>query len=305
MNDWLPSLNTLRAFEAVSRHLSYRLAADELCVTPAAVKQLVVKLEEAVGTPLLKRQGRGLALTLAGIRASADLIDAFRKISRAVEKMRSPDQDTQLIVSVDPSFASAWLIPRLADFKIKHPAIELLIDSTIKVIDLDRSNADIGIRFGVVDHGNMVVHRLFDEKLCVFCSPVLAKGPPEITRLEDLENTTLLCWDLSHLELASNTRKWNQWTHWLSHLGADHIKPGERIRFTDYNLAVQAAIAGQGLILGSQPILQNIVDANLLINPFTASIATDIGYDLVTTEVALSRPSVVRFIEWIQAEAAK
>lgn len=302
MGDWLPSLNALRAFETVSRHLNYRQAADELHVTPAAVKQLVGKLEDAVGTSLLEKRGRGLALTPAGAAVSNDLSRAFRQITDSVEKVRMMAGRQRLIVSVDPSFAAAWLVPRLEVFRIKNPDIDVLIDSSMQIVDLDRSDADIALRFGVPSDDSLVTHRLFDEQLCAFCSPSLAKGPPGINRLQDLERVTLLRWDLSQFEWASNTRKWNSWKHWLAQIGASHITPGKGLRFNDYNLAVQAAIAGQGIVLGSWPILQSLVEANLLITPFPETAITGIGYDLVTTKKALDRDEVRSFLEWINEE---
>ena len=304
MDNWLPSLNALRAFEAVSRHLNYRKAAEELNVSPGAANQLVSKLEDAVGGPLLEKRGRGLVLTPIGAVGREGLTLPFRQIADTVERMRMMTNSGRLIVSTTPSFAASWLVPRLEGFKNRHPGVEVLIDTTPQLVRISHGGADVAIRFGVKDHGDHVVHRLFDEELCAYCSPALAKGPPKISRLEDLEHVTLLRWDLSQFEWAENTRKWNYWKHWLAQQGADHVKPGEGIRFSDYNMAVQAAIAGQGFIIGSTPILRDLVDAKLLVNPFPRGVATDIGYDLVTTETSASRADVSAFIDWILNEAA-
>jgi len=304
MSSWLPSLNALRAFEAVSRHLNYRKAAEELKVSPGAANQLVSKLEEAIGGPLLEKRGRGLVLTPIGAAGREGLALPFRQIADTVERMRAMTNSGRLIVSTTPSFAASWLVPRLEGFKVKYPGIEVLIDSTPQLVEISYGAADVAIRFGVKDHGDYVVHRLFDEELCAFCSPSLAAGPPKITCLEDLADATLLRWDLSQFEWAENTRKWNYWKHWLGQQGANHVKPGDGIRFSDYNLAVQAAIAGQGLIIGSTPILRDLLDARLLVNPFSHGVKTDIGYDLVTTEASTSRPEVGAFIAWVLDEAA-
>ncbi len=303
MSNWLPSLNALRAFEAVARHLNYRKAAEELKVSPAAANQLVSKLEDAIGAPLLEKKGRGLVLTPIGAAGREGLTLPFRQITGTVERMRMMSNTERLIVSTSPSFAASWLVPRLESFKAKNPGIDVLIDSTPHLVRIEPGAADVAIRFGAKDHGDLVVHRLFDEELCAFCSPSLAKGPPKITKLEDLEKATLLRWDLSQMAWASNTRKWNYWKHWLAQQGADHIKPGDGIRFTDYNQALQAAIAGQGFVIGSTPILRDLVGAKLLVNPFPSGVATDIGYDLVTTEAAQSRTEVAAFIEWTIQEA--
>jgi LysR family glycine cleavage system transcriptional activator len=303
MSDWLPSLNALRAFEAVSRHLSYRQAANELRVTPAAVKQLVAKLEDALGAPLLERRGRGLALTAAGATGSEELSRAFRDIASAVKRMRPSDRRQRLIISVEPSFATAWLVPRLENFRLRNPDIDVLIDSSSQIVDIERGAAEIAVRFGKTPGGSFVVHRLFDEQLCAFCSPSIAQGTPGVSRLEDLAKVTLIHWDLSDLSWASATRKWMGWKQWLSHVGASHITPGEGLTFSDYNLAVQAAIAGQGVVLGSLPILRSLLAAELLVSPLPDRVTTDIGYDLVTTERALARADVASFFDWIIDQA--
>jgi LysR family glycine cleavage system transcriptional activator len=303
MSNWLPSLNALRAFEAVSRHLSYRQVADELRVTPAAVTQLVAKLEDTLGAPLLERRGGGLALTVAGASGSEELSRAFREIASAVKSMRPTDRRQRLIISVEPSFAAAWLVPRLEEFRVRNPGVDVLIDSSSQVVDLARGVADVAVRFGETPRGSLVVHRLFDEQLCAFCSPLLAQGSPGVRRLEDLTNVCLLHWDLSDLAWASATRKWMGWKQWLSHIGASHIAPGEGLTFSDYNLAVQAAIAGQGVVLGSLPILRSLVAANLLVTPLPERVVTDIGYDLVTTETARARADVRCFSDWIIEQA--
>jgi len=110
---------------------------------------------------------------------------------------------------------------------------------------------------------------------------------------------TLLHWDLSQLEWASNTKKWMGWKPWLKHIRASRIVPDPGLRFSDYNLAVQAAIAGQGVMLGSAPIFRSLVEDRLLINPFPEKVTTDIGYDLVTTARAKTRPEVISIIDWI------
>ncbi len=305
MANWIPSLNALRAFEATARHLSYRYAAEELHVSPAAVKQLVAKLEQTPGTPLLVRQGRGLALTGAGVEGSQRLGPAFREIADAVEAMRAGEQRRRLILSVEPSFATAWLVPRLDDFRTRHPGIDVLVDSSLHLVDVERGAADLAIRFWNGVDESLVVNRLFDEELCAFCSPALVDGPDGIRSLEDLERTTLLHWDLSDMPWAHATRFWMGWTPWLARIGAEHIRPGEGLRFSDYNMAVQAAIAGQGVILGSGPIFGDLVSSGLLVMPFRENVVTDIGYDLLASERSLEREEVRSFRDWIIETAAR
>ena len=304
MSDWLPSLNALKAFEAGSRHLNYARAAEELRVTPAAVKQLVGKLEEALGTQLVKRSGRGLQLTSSGQSGCNMLTSGFTQIRDAVAAMRALDTRKRLIVSVEPSFATAWLVPKLESFRENNDAVDVLIDSSLKIVDLEGGAADIAVRFGKAPQGKLVSHRLFDEQLCAFCSPSLVSGPRKLNTVDDLQHATLLHWDLSGLSWAHATRRWMGWQPWLAEVGADHISSATGVRFSDYNLAVQAAIAGQGVVLGSLPVLHNLVQANLLVCPFREQVTTDIGYDLVTTHRALQRAEVKAFMDWVIAETA-
>ncbi len=303
MSDWLPSLNALKAFEAVSRHLNYARAAEELRVTPAAVKQLVGKLEDALGAQLVKRSGRGLELTASGQSGRKMLAAGFAQVRHAVDMMRTPDTRERLIISVEPSFATAWLVPRLESFRDKNSNVDVLIDSSLKIADLESGAADIAVRFGRAPQDNLVSHRLFDEQLCAFCSPSLASGPRKLKEIGDLQHATLLHWDLSDLSWAHATRRWMGWQPWLAQVGADHVNSATGVRFSDYNLAVQAAVAGQGVVLGSLPVLHDLIETNLLVCPFRERVTTNIGYDLVTTQRALQRTEVQAFTDWIVAEA--
>lgn len=305
MPNWLPSLNALRAFEATARHRSYKKAAAELSVTPAAVKQLVTKLEQTIGEPLLVFHGHNMEMTQIGAQGFMDLTNAFRQISFAVQRMRDSREHSRLVVSVEPSFASAWLVPRLQNFKALHPKIEILVDSSMEVADLEGGMADIGIRFGVAPQSDLITQRLFDEHLSALCSPGLAYGPPALTQLEDIKGIPLLRWDLSDYDWAKTTAKWNHWRTWLDAVGASQINPGMGIKFTDYNQAVQAAVAGQGFVLGSKPILKSLIEKGLLIDPFGVSAHPSIGYDVVTTASATKSPNVRDFVGWIMDEARK
>lgn len=304
MSDWMPSLNSLRAFEAVARHLSYQRAAAELGVTSAAVKQLVVKLENAMGRKLVIRQGRGIALTDLAIEGAADLGPAMRQMADAVQKLRGKDDSRRLIVSVEASFATTWLVPRLEDFRSRNPHINVLIDSSQRIVDLHRSDVDIAIRYGVKNDEGLIVRRLFDDLVYPACSPALAAGPIPLTAMEHLANAPLIHWDMAQLPWASATRSWFDWGEWAKRVGLDSMDVSQGLRFSDYGMAVQAAISGQGVILASWPILQDVIDAGLLVPLFPEiSRSTGIGYDLVTTQDAGQRTAVVTFSEWLVGAA--
>lgn len=300
----MPSLNALRAIEAVARHLSYQGAAEELGVTPAAVKQLVVKLEEALGRKLVERDGRGLALTEAAEASVDDLGLAMRHLRDAVKKMRMPEGTQRLIVSAESSLATTWLVPRLEDFRARHPSISVLIDSSQRIVDLTRSDVDVAIRYGVGGDPQLITHRLFDDVVAPACSPSLVDGPEALISMEHLAQASLIHWDMSQLPWATQTRRWFDWNAWAKQSGVEDIDATRGLRFSDYGLAVQAAISGQGFILASKPILQDQFDAGLLVWPFPNSLKlTGIGYDLVMTEGASIRPDVIAFTDWLKGIA--
>ncbi len=299
MSHPFPSLNALRAFEALSRHLHYPSAAEELNVSPAAVKQLVSKLESLIGARLVERRGRGLVITPVGMAGLEDLGGAMTLMTSSVQKMREPDRSRRLIVSVEASMATTWLVPKLVEFRSRHPQINVLIDSSQEVVDLRRSDVDVAIRYGVESERSLVVNRLFEDRIFPVCSPAFANGPVRLESLTDLSAVPLIHWDLAKMTWARTTKKWFNWQSWLSHVGAASIATDKGLYFSDYGLAVQAAIASQGIVLASWPILKDVIDAGLLVQPFAEEVVTDIGYDVATTEYARQRPEVDVFVSWI------
>ena len=299
MNDWLPSLNALRAFEAVARHLSYQGAAEELRVSPAAVKQLVSKLEGTLEGLLLERVGRRLILTDLGRMGLEDLSDGMASFKAAARKMRIKPKDQRLIVSVESSFAATWLVSNLDDFRSKYPSINVLIDSSQEIVDLAHGDADVAIRYGVSNDQSLDTHRMFDDLIFPVCSPSLLEGKKLPLSLNCLEDFSLIHWNTAQLDWAKKTRKWFGWKPWLDHFINHRIDLSEGLHFSDYGQAVQAAIAGQGLILASSPILKEAINSGILIAPFREQVAAEIGYDVVTNSKAGARTEVMGFVDWI------
>ena len=302
----MPSLNALRAYEAVARHLSYHGAAAELGVTPAAVKHLVLKLETTLEVKLFERDGRGLALTPVGMSGKKDLELAMRHIADSVQKLRASKPTSRLIVTVEASFATAWLVPKLEAFRERHPNISVLIDSRQSIVDLRRSEADIAIRFGVPTDDGLIVTRLLDDWVFPACSPSLVKGPVKLKRIEQLHEAPLIHWDLAALTWATSARRWYDWTEWAGHVGLEGLDTTRGLRFNDYGLAVQAATSGKGVVLASWPTFRDQFDMGLLVEPFPGkALLTDAGYDLVTTPEASNRADVIAFTEWLVDVAGK
>lgn len=191
------------------------------------------------------------------------------------------------------------MVPQLAQFSRQYPDISVLIDSSPQLVDLERSNIDIAIRYGVQDHHNLVHHRLVNDQVLPACSPAIADALPENKCLADLATTSLIHWDTTQLAAAKSSQKWFVWKNWLAHFNAEKITTNTGLHFSDYSQALQAAIAGQGVILVSKPILNNLFQAGLLTYPFHEKAILDIGYDVVATRESMARTEVQTFVDWI------
>ena len=237
----LPPLNSLRAFEAAARHLSFTKAAEELHVTPAAVSQQIKLLEEHCGTKLFRRLTRALMLTDAGQAALPPLREGFDKLAEAVDRLRSHDRGGILTVSVPPSFGAKWLVHRLDRLNAAHPEFDVRIDATDTLVDFSDAGVDIALRYGRGTYPGLHAEHLMPEVAFPVCSPALLEGEHPLRAPEDLSHHTLLHvqWKMEH-EAAPN------WRMWLRAAGIEGIDAERGPRFTIEGMTVQAAIEGQG-----------------------------------------------------------
>lgn len=290
---WLPSLNALRAFEVVARHGSFQKAADELHVSSPAVQQLVRGLEETLGQTLVARSGRSIGVTEAGLLGVESLHAGFREITKAVAFIRAYSATRQLRVSVEPSFAAGWLIRRLSSFHAQHPSINVLIDTSERVVDLAAGEADVALRYGATTVDCLVRHELFKDETIAVCSPRVPNPPRTIS---DLRSHALI-----HFERSETLQP--GWDAWLKASGSRPIRAERNLRFTDYNMMIQAAIAGHGVALASRPIAQETIEAGMLIQVFDEGVELGMSYMVLATPPVAARPDAAAFIEWIICEA--
>ncbi|MEM7558588.1 MAG: LysR substrate-binding domain-containing protein [Planctomycetota bacterium] len=266
----------------------------------------MTKLEETLDLRLVERRGHKLKLTPVGAAGKTGLALGMGHFSDAVQTMRRHKPAKRLIVSVEASLATTWLVPKLDLFWAKHPDIDLLVDASQHIVDLKQSDVDVAIRYGVPAEDGLITKRLFKDLVFPACSPSLAAGPPKLENLKQLRDVTLIHWDTNHLHWAQATQRWFSWSEWLDHAGVAGVDCSKGKRFTDYGLAVQAATAGQGVILAGWPALEETLGAGLLVSPFQNSvIETDIGFDVVTTAEASRRPGVATFVEWLTGVAGE
>jgi LysR family glycine cleavage system transcriptional activator len=295
----LPSLNALRAFEAVARHLSFARAADELFVTKAAVSQQVRQLEEEVGAPLVERMGRGLRLTEAGSAGVRDLADGFAVLGRAARAMREANGRRFVVINSSASFAATWLVGRIGKFKSQHPDINVLLDANPIEDVVERPSVDALIRWGTGDFGDYSTTLLFKEDVFPVCSPALMGGDHPIREPQDLQRHTLL-----HLDCHPMSPTWPEWSDWLKAAGAPEVEVTRGVWFGRMSMAIHAAAQGQGIALSSLAIAADELAAGRLIVPFATSVPTPFGYYFLCRPSQAASPRIAALRDFLVAEAA-
>jgi LysR family glycine cleavage system transcriptional activator len=293
MVERLPSLTAVRAFDAAARHRSITLAAAELHVTQAAVSHQIKGLEEHLGVALFRRHSRGLELTEAGRMYAEPVRQGFELLEEAGRRLKRRLRPDRLVVTVLPSFAAAWLVPRLGRFMRRHPEITIHLAPTADLVDFDRDDVDIGIRYGLGNYPGLEVVRLMDEDLFPVCSPALVAGEAPLHEPADLSRVTLLH-DDGH----------GQWRTWLEAAGVDGVDPTRGPVLTDSNMVVQAAIEGHGVALARSGLTRTALREGRLVRPFDLSLPSRFTYYLVYPGRYAERADVQAFERWLLDEIA-
>lgn len=296
----LPSLNALRAFEAVAQHLSFAKAAEDLHVTKAAVAQQVRLLEADIGTSLVRRAGRGLALTEAGQAGLRDVKEGFARLAAGARRMREARGRDLLVVSAGASFAATWLVRRIGRFKQEHPEIDVLLDAARSATEVDREGIDASIVWGTGDFPGFVSVRLFEEHAFPVCSPRLQDGNPPLRELADLRHHTLL-----HLEWDWHHGAWPDWETWLKTAGVTEVDVSRGIWFNQMSIALEAAIQGQGVALSTRALAADEIRIGHLVAPFATSVETPFGYYLVCRSEIMRNAKFMALRQWLIDEAAR
>ncbi len=295
----LPPLNALRAFETAARHLSIKKAAEELHLTPAAISQQVRTLEDHIGRQLFRRITRGLVLTEAGAAAAPLLTEGLDRLAEAAARMQDVPQSRILTVSVAPSLASKWLVPRLERFREAHPDFDIRLDATNALSNFKEDGVDVALRFGGGSYRGLHAERLLAETAFPVCSPHLLERGPPLEAPSDLAAHTLL-----HIQWAMDSETAPNWQMWLRAAGVDTVDPSRGPRFSHDSMAVQAAIEGQGVALAVSTLVVDDLTAGRLVRPFppVLSEVTEFGYYLVYPGEKAADPRVGAFRDWINVE---
>jgi len=295
----LPPLNALRAYEAAARHLSLSRAAEELSVTPAAISHQIRTLEDHLGVSLFRRDGRSLLLTDAGQACLPGIRDGFERLAEAIDAIDSLGMAGVLTVSVAPSFAAKWLVPRLDRFQEKHPEIDVRVSASMQVTDFSRDDVDLAIRYGAGRYPELVVEKLLTESVFPVCSPGLLKDKAALDSPEDLKGHTLL-----HDDSPDNDESCPTWEMWLKAAGVTGTDASRGPRFNQSSLVIEAALLGKGVALAKATLSASDLAEGRLIKPFQVNAPVEFAYYVVCPKAKLNLPKVAVFRDWLRAEAA-
>jgi LysR family glycine cleavage system transcriptional activator len=288
----LPPPNTLKAFDAASRHGSFSKAAVELHVTHGAVSRQVQQLEEFLGCELFHRLPRGLQLTARGREFAFSVQAAFDQIRDAVEAVRVDHERHIITVSTLASFAARWLVPRLHRFQNAHPELEIRLSTSPQLTNFDRDGIDLAIRYGRGRWPGVAALRLFTPVEFPVCAPKLLTGAHPLRTPQDLKYTSLLH-DTTH----------RHWQQWLELAGVRGLDAHEGMVVEDMNVLIQAAIEGQGVALASEPLVQAELAAGRLVKPFDIDLPVELAFYAVYPKSRGQDASVQALVEWLQQEA--
>jgi LysR family glycine cleavage system transcriptional activator len=270
----LPPLSTLRAFEAAARLESFSRAAEEIFVTHGAVSHQVRSLEQALGTALFLRNGRRVSLTVAGRHFAGRVRAALRDLAEAAQFVRRAERDRVLTVSMLPSFAARWLLPRLGRFMERHPAIAVNIHTSFTLVDFQRDEVDLAIRFGRGNWPDLEALKFLDDEYFPVASPRFNRG-----RLPARPS------DLSKFQLMRS--HYQPWTPWFRVAGVKLEEPRGSM-FTDSSLLLQAAADKRGIALVRRTIVEADLQAGKLVRLFNVALPAEGANYLVWPKGKLS-----------------
>lgn len=294
----LAHLNALRAFEAAARRRSFALAAAELSVTPAAISQQIKSLEDYLGVGLFKRVSKGVVLTDVAQAMLPQLRAGFDQIAAGLARATVSGGRTTLVVSLTPSVAAKWLMPRLERFTSVHAGIEVRLDTATRLVEFAREQVDLALRYGAGRWPGLAVTLLMTEEVFPVCSPKLSGGKHPLRRVEDLRRHTLI-----HDSSMPAASAFPRWSSWLKTVGARGIDPARGLHLNASMLAIQAAIEGQGVALGRSVLVADDLAAGRLVRPFSFPFPLRFGYYLVHPRRPPQAGAVKAFSDWLHAEA--
>ena len=300
MIDRFPGLRTLRAFDAAARHLNFTRAADDMGVTPAAISNQIKELEDQIGVELFIRTSRTMRLTKEGEILRLAVNESLETLSNALHRIKRLENRNQIRVSSTPSVAAKWLVPRLDSFLSAYPSADVRIDVSNTLVDFDRDDVDVAIRFGAGKYPGLRADLLFRDTLSPVCSPTLITKEKPLKVPRDLLRHTLI-----HLDWQAQGSPWPNWRMWMQAAGIKEFDDKRGLHFGQTSLTIQAAIDGQGVALGDSNLVADDLAAGRLVKPFDLSLKApdSFSYFVITRLNTDDAPLVNAFRDWCLAEA--
>ena len=300
------NVGPLRAFEAVARRSSFSAAGEELHLTQPAISRQIKGLEVELGAPLFLRGTRRVELTVAGTQLLRSVIPLLQRLDSTVRQIRSARGRRHVSITTFASFASLWLLPRLASFEREHPDIDIRISASDMMADLDDPDVDLALRYCHPDAAPAGATRLFGEVV----TPAVGRGlaeqsarglAPPLATPADLAQHTLLEED-DHRPSA----EFLGWRHWLRVHGVPQLEPARWLLLNFTYQQVQAALSGQGIALARLPLVAEMLERGELVEPFGPSnrVVSPYAYWLIECQRgAAVRPEVTLFARWVVQQA--
>ncbi|WP_088311519.1 LysR substrate-binding domain-containing protein [Novosphingobium sp. B 225] len=283
-------LGPLRVFDAVYRSGGISRGAEALHVTPGAVSQQIKQLEAMLGVLLVRKAGREIELTEAGLILAKSLSDLFDRIDAVLDEVTEAGNPKRLRLKVLPTFAIKWLVPRLASFYAAHSDIDIEIATVSKAQELQLDNADFVVRHGTGEWPGLHVDHLFDEVFVPVCSPAMAEtiAAPE---------------DLLEAQLLHSMMRPEGWPTWLSAAGLGTAQPTRNVTLANAALCVQAAVNGLGVAIAQKAYVRDDLASGRLVHPLEQEVPTEFGYYLLCDPAKADAQPVKLFREWLLSEA--
>ncbi len=295
------SAGQLRAFEAVARHLNFRAAAEEMALTQSAVSRQIQSIEEDVGAALFLRHTRAVELTNAGTKLLLAVQQSLPRIDAAVRQIRQSAGRKNVSLTTFASFASMWLIPRLEAFQQNNPDIDIRIDASDVAVDLELADVDVAMRYGPAAHMPEGAVRMFGEQITPVVNPLMLEGEQPLAKPSDLAAFTLIDVGDAH----SRHVEWINWQRWFDEQQLPKLQPRRWIYFNYAYQMVQAAIAGQGVVLARLPLVAESLARGDLIEPLPQHrIGSPMAYWLIRGTRSVDRKEVTAFCDWLMEQSA-
>jgi LysR family glycine cleavage system transcriptional activator len=294
----LPPLNAVRAFEAAARMGGFHAAGAELNVSANAVGRLVKVLEDWLGVALFKRLSRGVAVTEAGRSYLASVGTLLDQLAEATTDLQRRNANI-LTISAAPSFVVRWLIPRLSRLTDRHPGLDVRLITSLSRTDFAREQVDLAIRHAARVDDELRSDLLMREEFYPVCSPALLARGGRLRQFSDLSRHVLL-----HVERVAPILDRLEWARWLNAVGAEGVDAQRGVHFAHSHLALQAAVAGQGVALASSAFIADDVTTGRLVKPFgDLSVQGAYGFFIVCPPATADDEKVTAFRNWALEEA--